>query len=226
MITVLASSSSGNCYHLSSQTPILLDCGITFKKIKEAIDIKEVKACLITHEHQDHIKALKQLLKSNITCYMSEGTKEAVGFDNDLIKIIEPLKQFSIKEWQILPFNTEHDAKEPLGFLLKNDTSKTLYLTDSYYCRYNFKGLTHILIECNYSLSIINKNVEDGLIHEARRRRALTSHFELENVKQFLKACDLSKVAEIYLIHISKDNGDKDLFKSEIEAITGKAVIV
>lgn len=57
----------------------------------------------------------------------------------------------------MLPVKTEHDAKEPLGFLIYSRTTreKLLFATDTYYIRYRFPGLTHIMIECNYAIDIM-----------------------------------------------------------------------
>lgn len=101
-----------------------------------------------------------------------------------------------------------------------------LYATDTYYIRYKFSDLTHIMVECNYSMDILRSNVETGLIDKALKNRILKSHFNLEHVKEFLKANDLSKVQEIWLIHLSDSNSDAERFKQEIQELTGKVVFV
>jgi len=83
-ISSLASGSSGNCYRLTDgSTPLLLECGISFKEIKKKLNFRtsEIAACLITHEHGDHAKAVNDLMKAGIDCYMSKGTKEALGIE-------------------------------------------------------------------------------------------------------------------------------------------------
>ena len=81
-------------------------------------------------------------------------------------------------------------------------------------------------VECNYSLDILRANVEAGLIEPALKSRILKSHFSLENVKEFLKANDLSKVQEIWLLHLSDGNSNAERFKREIQELTGKMVFV
>ena len=158
---------------------------------------------------------------------MSRGTAEALGISGHRINVIKTKQQFRIGTWTILPFETQHDAAEPLGFLLANqDGDKMLYATDTYYIRYRFQGLTHIAVECNYSLDILRANVEAGLVEPALKSRILKSHFSLENVKEFLKANDLSKVEEIWLLHLSDSNSDAKRFKREIQELTGKMVFV
>ncbi len=228
--TTLASSSRGNCFHVTNgSTPILLECGIPFKDIQRKLNFKtsELAACLVTHEHKDHSKAVTDIMKSGIDCYMSKGTADALGVTGHRIKIIKAQESFQVGKWTILPFATQHDAAEPLGFLLVNQAGEELlFATDTFYIKYKFKGLTHIAIECNYSIDILNANIESGLVPVAMKNRLLQSHFSLANVKEFLKANDLSRVAEIHLLHLSSDNSDADRFKREIQQLTGKAVYV
>jgi phosphoribosyl 1,2-cyclic phosphodiesterase len=143
------------------------------------------------------------------------------------IHIIKAKQQFRICTWTILPFETQHDARDPLGFLLANqDGEKLLYATDTYFIRYRFQGLTHIMIETNYSMDILRANVEAGLVEPALKTRIMKSHFSLENVKKFLQANDLGKVQEIWLLHLSDGNSDADRFKREIQELTGRMVFI
>lgn len=166
-------------------------------------------------------------MKAGIDVYASQGTIEATGATGHRIKPIKALEPFTIGTWTVLPFDTQHDAKEPLGFLLANSAGdKLLFATDTFYVRYKFKGLTHIMLECNYALDILKENVREGLVDEKLKNRLLSSHFSLENVKGFLKANNLSKVEEIHLIHLSDNNSDAERFKREIRELTGKVVYV
>jgi phosphoribosyl 1,2-cyclic phosphodiesterase len=229
-IKALASGSRGNCYHITDgRTPLLLECGIPFREIQKGLHfrVSEVAVCLVSHEHQDHSKAVRDVMKAGIDCYMSRGTAEALEVSGHRLHIIKAKQQFKIGSWTILPFETQHDAAEPLGFLLANKTGeKLLYATDTYYIRYRFRGLTHIAVECNYSMDILRANIEAGLVEPALKKRILKSHFSLENAKGFLKANDLSKVQEIWLLHLSDGNSDQERFKREIQALSGKPVYI
>lgn len=229
-IKTIASSSKGNCYYITDgSTPLLLEAGIKYKDIQKALNFntKDIAGCLITHEHGDHSKGIKDLLRVGKNVYMSQGTKEALELDSNRIKTVEAKTKFQIGTWSILPFEVEHDVSEPIGFLLQNEAGdKLLFATDTYYIRYKFKGLTHLLIECNYSIDILNENIETGRVHKGMKKRLIASHFSLENLKEFLKANDLSKVQEIHLLHLSDSNSDEARFKREIQALTGKLVFV
>lgn len=228
--TPYASGSSGNCYRVTDgRTPLLLECGIPYKEIQKALNfrVSEIAGCLVSHEHQDHAKAIKDIMKAGIDCYMSAGTVEVLGISGHRVNIVRAKKQFRLGSWTILPFETQHDAQEPLGFLFANQAGeKLLYATDTYYIRYRFHGLTHIMVECNYSLDILKRNVEAGAVPKELKSRILKSHFSLENVKDFLRANDLSKVQEIWLLHLSDGNSDEARFKREIQELTGKMVFI
>ena len=148
-IKVLASGSKGNCYRVSDgSTTLLLECGIPFKRIREGLDFKlsEVAACLVTHEHFDHSKAVKDIVKAGIDVYMSSGTKQAIGVESHRIKTVSSQEQFTVGTFNILPFETQHDAAEPLGFLIYSTLTheKLLFATDTYFVKYRFPKLTHI----------------------------------------------------------------------------------
>lgn len=230
-LKVLSSSSSGNCYLLENEEEILiLEAGITFKRIQEGIDfnIRKVAGCLISHEHKDHSKSAADLLKNGIDIYTSKGTMEAMNLEEGYrVNQIKSQGTIKVGGFTILPFDTQHDAAEPLGFLVQHkDMGKLLFITDSYYCKYKFKGLDHILVECNYKKELLDENIQNGSLPDWLQDRITKSHFELENVKEFLKSSDLTKTKNIVLIHLSSQNSNKELFKREIERSTGRPVYI
>lgn len=229
-IQIIGSSSKGNAYLINDgRSPILLECGVNFRQIQKATGFKtsNLAGCLITHEHKDHCGAIKDVLRAGIDCYMSPGTAEAIGIEHHRIKTVQNKQTFRLGSWTILPFDVQHDVSEPFGFLLANKNGdKLLFATDTYYIKYKFKGLTHIMVECNYSMDILNQNIDEGRVPNIMKRRLIKSHFSLENVKEFLKANDLSNIKEIYLLHLSDNNSDERLFKEEIQGLTGKPVYI
>ena len=228
-IKVLASGSGGNCYHITDGvTPLLLEAGIPIKEIRRGLgfQVSGLAGCLITHEHQDHAKAAVDLMRAGVDVYASAGTMESVGLAGHRAHPVTARQQFHVGTWTVLPFETQHDAAEPLGFLLSAEGEKLLYATDTFYIRYRFAGLTHIMVECNYSPDILAANVDAGTVPRELKKRLIRSHFSLENVKNFLKANDLSAVREIWLLHLSDGNSDAERFKKEIQELTGKMVFV
>ncbi len=230
MITPLASSSAGNAYQVTDgKTSLLLEAGIRFADIRKALKfrVSDVAGCLISHEHGDHGNAAADLMRAGIDIYASTGTLSALKLNGHRAKVIHAKEQFQVGTWSVLPFDIQHDVAEPLGFLLMNQAGeKLLFVTDTYYIRYTFSGLTHIMVECNFSVKILDQNILTGRVPYSMKSRLLRSHFSLENVRDFIRANDLSRVQEIWLVHLSDTNSDANLFKREIQSITGKPVYV
>jgi len=223
-IKVLGSGSAGNSYLLQGdKETLIIEAGLPYKTILKGLNfnLNNVVGALVTHEHSDHSKAIRGLTNNSVDIYSSEGTFKSLNINNYHTKIISAGLQFKINDFNIMPFDVQHDANEPLGFLIQHEKlGKLLFITDTYFCKYRFKGLTHIMIECNYSRAILQTNIENGL-DLAMSKRIIKSHFSLENVKEFLKANDLSQCENITLLHLSDSNSNAAQFKAEIEKLTG-----
>jgi phosphoribosyl 1,2-cyclic phosphodiesterase len=228
-INCLASSSSGNCYVIDDgQTKIMVECGLPWKQIQIKMNFKtsEISAMLCSHSHSDHSRSAKDLIKNGISCHMHQDTANELGVSGYSVKIVEPKKVFAIGTWQVMAFELVHDVTN-LGYLLQNEAGeKLVYITDSAYCHYTFTGITHLMLECNYSMDILNDNVAKGIIPFEMKKRLIKTHMGLETVKGFLMANDLSQVHEIHLLHLSDGNSDEARFKREIQKLTGKMVMI
>lgn len=159
--------------------------------------------------------------KACIELYTAKETAEAINLTGHRLHIIEPEKQFKIGDWTAMGFPTEHDAAGSLGFLLQKGDIKCLYLVDSLFCRYSFKGLTHVLISINYCTEILKENVKAGNVHPDLANRILANHLSLKTAEDFFQQIDKSKLLNVYILHISNQNGDFNLFKNRIASITG-----
>lgn len=222
---VCGSSSKGNCYIVESKAgKIILDCGVNFRVVQKALNFnfKNLIGALVTHEHQDHSKYITHFAETGINIYSSQGTFNSLNLKGHRYKVIKALKQFELGNFLILPFDVEHDATDPLGFIIYDKISKEklLYATDTYYIKYKFKKLNYLLLECNYIADILKENRSSGDIHRVLYQRLLKSHFSLENVLEFLKANDLTFIRYIILCHLSEKNSDENIMIREIENLT------
>jgi phosphoribosyl 1,2-cyclic phosphodiesterase len=230
-LKVVASGSKGNCYILESGEQILLlECGIRFKDIQQALrfDFSRVVGCLVTHSHKDHCKAVPDVMKAGIDVYCSPGTIEALEISGHRLNEIQSQVQFEVDRFTVLPFSTQHDATDSLGFLVHDPATKEklLFLTDSFYSRYRFTGLNYIAIECNYCLETLNANIEAGLIPNELKNRIIQSHFSLEQVKEFLKVNTTTDTRKIILLHLSDNNSDAERMVREIKEQTGIDTVI
>ncbi len=221
---ILGSSSKGNCYILENRSEILiLDAGIPLKDVLPKIDfnISKVLGLIVSHCHGDHSRYIPDYLFRSIPVYAPEETAKIYK-----TKVIRHKEVFQIGDFKIMPFELKHDA-QCLGYLIQHsEAGKILFATDTYYVPYKFKELNHILIELNYSKDILNENIAKGNIPLIQYRRVLSSHMELETAKEMLKANDLSTIVNIVLLHLSDTNSNGQLFKKEIESVTGKPVYI
>lgn len=175
----------------------------------------------------DHSKYVKDMIKSGIDVYMSQGTMEEIGINTGhRLHKIESLKPLSINGWKVFPFDAVHDSKEPLNFHISKGKERILFITDTSFVKYVFPRTTRMMVECNYSESILDENIRSGRISSARRKRLVDSHFSLERLVEFLKANDISRLQQIFLLHLSRDNSDEKLFKRTIQQLTGIPVII
>ena len=165
----LYSGSSGNSLFVQSETTnILIDAGESARKIENALSsinvaAKNLDAILITHEHIDHVKSLGTLAKKyNIPVYATKETwnampNQAEKIDSSLQKIYTPSEKFKIGDLIINPFPISHDAANPCGFSISNNTKQISIATDlGYVSKDVFKALeesSFILLESSLSFA-------------------------------------------------------------------------
>lgn len=220
-----ASSSKGNFYTVTNgEQTMAIECGLRFADLRRALGfrVSELVGCLASHEHLDHARAVPDLLRRGIDCYMSAGTAEALKVSGAGVRIAKAHEQFSVGNWTVTPFDVVHDCAEPLGFFIAAGDDKLLYLTDSAYCKYRFAGLTVIALECNYSLELLRASTMPATV----QNRIIRNHMSLETAIELLRANDTGRVREINLLHMSDGNSDAARFKTEVQKITGVPVYV
>ncbi|WP_243343850.1 MBL fold metallo-hydrolase [Anaerococcus sp. AGMB09787] len=235
-IQVLGTGSSGNCYKVKiGRATLLLECGLPFKVIQKKLNFKvsEIDACLVTHEHMDHAKAVKDLMKAGIDCYMTKGTAEALGVSGHRLKTFRPFEKARyysevLKDLIILPFEAVHDVAEPVSYFIKtrDDKESLVFVTDTAYLKYKIPDCECLMIECNYVKSRLDENVRLGNINTNLRNRIVKNHLSLESLVEALKLADLSRCKKIYLLHLSDGNSDEKLIKRTIQEMTGIEVVV
>ena len=223
----LASSSHGNVYVVSDGvTRILLECGVSYRRLQKLLDfnVPDLSACLISHEHKDHAGCYMDLIKSGIPVLASEGTAEAL--DCDLIHILEwqrngslkKYKEVSVGTFDVHPFETFHDAAEPIGFLIRSriDGEKLLFATDTVNLAYRFPGVNIVALEANYDDEILARATR---MPDKVRHRIQKSHMEIGRTCTFLKKMDRSLVHTVFLLHLSDACSNSALFQDMAERV-------
>lgn len=237
-IEVLGTGSSGNCYKVKiGKATLLLECGLPYKVIQKKLNFKisEIDACLVTHEHMDHAKAVKDLMKAGVDCYMTKGTAEALKVNghrlHNFYKSPDRGWQYNfklLKDLIILPFEAVHDVAEPVSYFIKtrDDKESLVFVTDTAYMKYKIPACDVLMIECNYVKSVLDEKDKQGEIEVSLRNRIVKNHMSLETLVEALKAADLSRTKKIYVLHLSDLNSDEEMIKRTIQETTGIEVVV
>ncbi len=222
----LYSSSDGNLYTLTAGNGkrLLLECGVPWRKLQKALDynLRDIEGCLITHEHQDHSKAVKEVMNAGINVFASAGTFEALGIkEGRRAEVIENKMMVEMNWFGFYVITLNHDASEPLGFIIKCDYpgEYLLFAPDTSFIKQRFDLQFNIIaIECSYDIHILQDRVDRKDINETLAKRLLESHMEKQVTMKYLaEFCDLSKCREIHLLHMSRDNIDKEQTVKEFE---------
>lgn len=225
-LIVIGSSSAGNGYILRGENEsLILEAGCRLSEVKKALDydIASISGLLVTHQHQDHAGFLNEYTHAGIQAYSSLETFQ-LRRQTYNCNIVAPGKSFHVGGFLVLPFAVVHDVIN-YGYLIHHqECGKVCFITDSMYSPAVFKGLNQIILEANYSETIIQDRLYKGSLNPAQYNRIRESHMSFENAMMFLGANDLRAVNNIVLIHLSDGNSNALKFQEEIQKMTGKSV--
>lgn len=223
----IASGSSGNCIYVGSDnTHILVDAGISNKRIEQGLNeigIKgdELNAIVITHEHSDHTKGLGVLArKRGIPIYGTKETLEEIAgmkslgeYQRELLRPIRPDVDFMIGDLEVKPFRIDHDAANPVAYRIQYEKHSVAVATDmGHFDQYiidHLQGLDAILLESNHDVRML----ETGPYPYYLKRRILSDHGHLsnDNAGRLLNHILHENMKKILLGHLSKENNYEEL---------------
>lgn len=227
-LNVLGSDSNGNCYVLQNdKEALIIEAGVRFSEVKKALkwQLSKVVGAVITHEHNDHAKYVRDFVSNGITVLALPSVFKAKGIDSlSFRKEIEPIHGYIVGGFKVFAMPVCHDVP-CVGFIIEHeDMGRMLFVTDTMMLEYRVPGLNHILLEANYAEDILDTKIEAGSVPLSMKPRLIHSHMEIETTKGILRANDLSGVNEIVLIHLSNGNSDERRFVREVQETSGKPV--
>ena len=225
--TSIASGSSGNCTYVGSDnTHILIDAGVSKKRIEEGLKgldlgLSDISAIFVTHEHVDHISALHTILKKyDIPIYATAGTIQGIRNSDKKSEMTQsrffPVvadKQVSVGDMIIDPMTISHDALDPCGYRVYCQGKKVGVATDlGCYTEYTVDCLTDcdaLLLEANHDVRML----QTGPYPYQLKRRILGDKGHLSNEKSGELLCRLlnDKMKGIFLGHLSQENNLPEL---------------
>ncbi len=223
----IASGSSGNCTFVgSTQTKLLVDAGISGKRIENGLNSIEVspqdiQGVLITHEHADHIQGVGVLARRyNTPIY---GTAETINsilkinsigrIPEELLHYVVPDQAFQINDITVEPFSTSHDASNPVCYAFQADGHKIGMATDlgkyDDYIIEKLAGAEILLLEANHDVNMLMV----GGYPYYLKQRILGDRGHLSNENSARLICKLfhEKLKHITLAHLSQENNYEEL---------------
>ena len=235
-ISVLASGSKGNCLLIAAEnTALLIDAGISTRKIKQELasfgmDITDLDGILITHEHSDHVRGLKTLVKNyRIPIYSKANTFKAMpsimqnASDINCFQALPNKKeQLSIGNFKINYFATSHDAVDSVGYSIKTkDDFKFTLATDLGFVSEEVKASLDnsniIVLEANHDINLL----QNGTYPWPLKKRILSTRGHLSNNDAGWTLCNLNHTPDkIILAHLSEKNNSPTVALNTIKHIT------
>ncbi len=223
----IASGSSGNCIYTGTEnTGILIDAGISARRIEQGLasidrDLKEIQGIFISHEHSDHIKGLGVLArKYQIPIYGTKGTIDAVKsmsclgtIDEELYHRICPEQEVHIGDLTVKPFRISHDAAEPVAYRLESGKKSAAVATDlGFYDQEivdKLQKLDVLLLESNHDIHML----QVGGYPYPLKQRILGDRGHLSNESAGKLLCQLlhDDLKAVFLGHLSKENNYEEL---------------
>ena len=226
-LCTLASGSSGNAIYVGTDsTHLLVDAGISKKRVEEGLGTlglkgEDIDGILVTHEHSDHISGLGVFSrKYKVPIYATKGTLEGIRASKTLGKLPDGLfreiqtdKKFSLGDMDVKAFDISHDAAEPCAYRIESDGKKVAIATDmglyDDYIIENLKELDSIVLEANHDI----KMLEVGPYPYYLKKRIAGDKGHLSNENSGRLLCDIlnDHMKAIILGHLSKENNFSEL---------------
>jgi phosphoribosyl 1,2-cyclic phosphodiesterase len=227
----LASGSKGNCVYLGTgKTKILIDAGISAKAIQTRlseinVDLADIQAVLVTHEHTDHIQGLKTLAyKMGIPILANHETAKGIVeafHDCPKFKIFSTGETFEFGDLEIHPFSIQHDTLDPVAFTIRVDNLKLGFCTDLGFATSLVQAQ---LQECDYLY--VEANHQPSMVHASPRpmiykQRVLSrsGHLSNEACGHLLAHVFHPKLKHVHLAHLSSECNSPETALSVVRGI-------
>lgn len=213
----LGSGSKGNCIYLGTdQTKVLIDAGLSARSIISKlaeinVDIADIDAILVTHEHSDHIQGLKVLAyKMGIPIFANTETAKGIVdcfHDCPKFKIFSTGETFEFGDLQIHPFSVQHDTIDPVAFTIRTGSLKLGFCTDLGFVT---SLVVNQLRDCDYLY--VEANHQPSMVHASARpmiykQRVLgrSGHLSNEACGQLLCQVAHAGLKHVHLAHLSSE---------------------
>ncbi len=234
----LASGSSGNASLIrAGEDAVLLDCGLTGKKLWAAmeeltLDPSHIRAILVTHEHSDHCKGVGVAArKLGVPVYATKGTwkgmlRRVEPLQREQMKRVIPGDPFAVGRLSIDAFPLSHDAWEPCGYRFSDGVHSVGFLTDTGVvlpeALERIRQCTGLVLESNYDPEMLQRGSYPAFLKA--RIEGVLGHMSNQDCACLMEELAGEKTRHVLLAHLSQDNNHPELALREMKARMSGAV--
>ncbi|CUI17499.1 Metallo-beta-lactamase superfamily protein [Candidatus Protochlamydia naegleriophila] len=227
----LASGSKGNCiYFGTSQTKVLIDAGISARAIQTRlaeinVDLADIDAILITHEHTDHIQGLKVLAyKMGIPVFANHDTAKGIVdtfHDCPKFKIFSTGETFEYGDIEVHPFSIQHDTLDPVAFTIRTGDLKLGFCTDLGFAtslvQAQLQACDYLYLEANHQPSMVHASPRPMIYKQ--RVLSRSGHLSNEACGNLLAHVYHPKLKHVHLAHLSSECNSHETALSVVRGI-------
>lgn len=227
----LASGSKGNCiYFGTDRTKILIDAGLSGKAIQAKlgeinVDIADIDAILVTHEHSDHIQGLRVLAyKKGIPVFANNETAKGIVEtfqDCPKFKIFSTGETFEFGDLEIHPFSIQHDTLDPVAFTIRTGNLKLGFCTDLGFVttlvQNHLKECDYLYVEANHQPSMVHASPRPMVYKQ--RVLGRSGHLSNEECGRLLSNVAHDGLKHVHLAHLSSECNTPETALSVIRGI-------
>ena len=226
---VLGSGSGGNSAVVEcGGMRLMLDAGLSAKQLTTrmqsiGVDPASLNGILLTHEHGDHIKGLEVFLrKYQVPVYATALTKKFLhdaGIKSGTWKIFEAGCEFQIGDAVVMSFAVQHDAVDPVGFVIGDGRKKIGLASDMGHVTRSvterLRQLDGLFVEANYDKDLLEA---DSRRPWSTKQRISSQHGHLSNdqVADLLRDIAHPQLNHVVFGHLSSDCNRKDIVISHL----------
>lgn len=227
-VSILASGSSGNAVVVDTgDTRVLIDCGLSLRQLERrlrgsGLEVADLDAIIVTHEHTDHIGGLPTLLRKHpMPVLATEGTLAAMALAAAVeVERIEAGREVRLGSLQLLPVGTSHDACEPIAVVAAHDSSRIGLVTDTGVMTEllleRLDGCRMLLLESNHDLDMLRWGPYPWPLKQ--RIASRTGHLSNQQAQAALERLAHAGLAAVVGMHLSRENNRPELAARDLAA--------
>lgn len=211
-LTVVGSSSAGNCYLLENQNEcLIIEAGVSLMEVKKALNfnIKKIVGVIASHVHLDHSKYISEFERIGIPVFKPYDGMKSVQMPNSrfiiqAFPLVHSTYNIKLGEMEDCPCYGFHIQHEDIGTLV--------YASDTEFIKWRFANVNHFLVECNYDMKYVDRSMPNY-------SHILSGHLSLDTCKEFLRVNNSTSIRSVTLCHLSASNSDSNEFREEISKV-------